>query len=51
MKLSDGLFLEVSKKVAKEYPEIKHNNMIIDVRNVKNSIIGLTNTFATTLLL
>ena len=31
MKLSDGLFLEVSKKVAKEYPDIKHNNMIIDV--------------------
>jgi isocitrate dehydrogenase (NAD+) len=30
MKLSDGLFLEVSKKVAKDYPEIQHDNMIID---------------------
>jgi len=30
MKLSDGLFLETSREVAKEYPEIKHNDMIID---------------------
>ncbi|XP_057342177.1 isocitrate dehydrogenase [NAD] subunit gamma, mitochondrial [Microplitis mediator] len=30
MKLSDGLFLEVSKEVAKNYPEIIHDNMIID---------------------
>uniref|UniRef100_A0A1A9WRQ3 Isopropylmalate dehydrogenase-like domain-containing protein n=1 Tax=Glossina brevipalpis TaxID=37001 RepID=A0A1A9WRQ3_9MUSC len=30
MKLSDGLFLEVAKKVHKEYPELEHNNMIID---------------------
>lgn len=30
MKLSDGLFLETSKKIAKEYPEIEHNDMIID---------------------
>lgn len=30
MKLSDGLFLEVSKQVAKEYPDIAHDNMIID---------------------
>ncbi|KAF5287232.1 hypothetical protein FQR65_LT12276 [Abscondita terminalis] len=30
MKLSDGLFLETSRKVAKEYPEIEHNDMIID---------------------
>nr|XP_023022997.1 isocitrate dehydrogenase [NAD] subunit gamma, mitochondrial-like [Leptinotarsa decemlineata] len=29
-KLSDGLFLETSKKIAKEYPEIEHNEMIID---------------------
>jgi len=29
-KLSDGLFLQVSKEVAKEYPEIQHNDMIID---------------------
>ncbi|CAG7721394.1 unnamed protein product [Allacma fusca] len=30
MKLSDGLFLEVSREVAKHYPEIEHNDMIID---------------------
>ncbi|XP_065165365.1 isocitrate dehydrogenase [NAD] subunit gamma, mitochondrial-like isoform X2 [Atheta coriaria] len=30
MKLSDGLFLETSRRVAKEYPEIEHNDMIID---------------------
>lgn len=30
MKLSDGLFLETSKNVAKDYPDIEHNNMIID---------------------
>lgn len=30
MKLSDGLFLEVSRDIAKDYPEIKHNDMIID---------------------
>ncbi|KAF5283438.1 hypothetical protein FQA39_LY04814 [Lamprigera yunnana] len=30
MKLSDGLFLETSRKVAKEYPDIEHNDMIID---------------------
>ncbi|KAG5890105.1 hypothetical protein JTB14_005240 [Gonioctena quinquepunctata] len=30
MKLSDGLFLETSKRIAKEYPEIEHNDMIID---------------------
>ncbi|XP_077284836.1 isocitrate dehydrogenase (NAD(+)) 3 non-catalytic subunit gamma isoform X2 [Arctopsyche grandis] len=30
MKLSDGLFLETSRKVAKDYPEIEHNDMIID---------------------
>lgn len=29
-KLSDGLFLETSKRIAKEYPEIEHNDMIID---------------------
>ncbi len=29
-KVSDGLFLEVSRKVAKEFPEIEHNDMIID---------------------
>ncbi|KAJ8707673.1 hypothetical protein PYW07_011350 [Mythimna separata] len=30
MKLSDGLFLETSKRIAKEYPDIEHNDMIID---------------------
>lgn len=30
MKLSDGLFLETSKQVAKEFPDITHNDMIID---------------------
>ncbi|CAG9759329.1 unnamed protein product [Ceutorhynchus assimilis] len=30
MKLSDGLFLETSKKIAKLYPEVEHNDMIID---------------------
>ncbi|KAL7291556.1 hypothetical protein TKK_0014811 [Trichogramma kaykai] len=30
MKLSDGLFLETSRKVAKEYPEIALSDMIID---------------------
>lgn len=30
MKLSDGLFLEVARTIAKEYPDIEHNDMIID---------------------
>lgn len=30
MKLSDGLFLEVTRKIAKEFPEIQHNDMIVD---------------------
>lgn len=30
MKLSDGLFLETCRRVAKEYPSISHNDMIID---------------------
>lgn len=30
MKASDGLFLETCSEVAKEYPNIEHNNMIID---------------------
>ncbi|XP_021941729.1 isocitrate dehydrogenase [NAD] subunit gamma, mitochondrial-like [Zootermopsis nevadensis] len=30
MKLSDGLFLETSRKIASEYPDIEHNDMIID---------------------
>ncbi|XP_034943455.1 isocitrate dehydrogenase [NAD] subunit gamma, mitochondrial [Chelonus insularis] len=30
MKLSDGLFLETARNMAKNYPEITHNDMIID---------------------
>jgi len=30
MKLSDGLFLECARKVAREYPDIEYNEMIID---------------------
>ncbi|XP_044765864.1 isocitrate dehydrogenase [NAD] subunit gamma, mitochondrial-like isoform X2 [Coccinella septempunctata] len=30
MKLSDGLFLDTARRVALEYPEIEHNDMIID---------------------
>jgi len=30
MKSSDGLFLAVSREVAKDYPDIEHNDMIID---------------------
>ncbi|XP_026478059.1 isocitrate dehydrogenase [NAD] subunit gamma, mitochondrial-like isoform X1 [Ctenocephalides felis] len=30
MKLSDGLFLEISRDVSKNYPNIEHNDMIID---------------------
>ena len=30
MKLSDGLFLECIRKVAKEYPEIEHHEVIVD---------------------
>ena len=30
MKLSDGLFLECARNVAKEYPDLKHDDMIID---------------------
>lgn len=30
MKLSDGLFLECCRSVAKEYPEIEFNDMIVD---------------------
>ncbi|MBM7624502.1 isocitrate dehydrogenase (NAD(+)) [Sporohalobacter salinus] len=30
MKLSDGLFLETAKEVAKEYPEIEFNDRIVD---------------------
>lgn len=30
MKISDGCFLETSRRVAKDYPDIEHNDMIID---------------------
>ena len=30
MKVTDGLFLEVSGRVAKDFPDIKHEQMIID---------------------
>lgn len=30
MKISDGTFLESSRRIAKEYPDIQHNDMIID---------------------
>ncbi|KAK9890284.1 hypothetical protein WA026_010387 [Henosepilachna vigintioctopunctata] len=30
MKLSDGLFLDTSRRIALEYPDIEHNDMIID---------------------
>lgn len=29
-KVSDGLFLDTSRRIAKEYPDIEHNDMIID---------------------
>jgi isocitrate dehydrogenase (NAD+) len=30
MKMADGMFLEVSRRVAAEYPEIVHNDLIVD---------------------
>merc|ERR1719384_1502697 len=30
MKLTDGLFLQVATDVAKDYPQIEFNNMIVD---------------------
>jgi len=30
MKITDGLFLQVCKEVSKDYPELEHDNMIID---------------------
>ncbi|KAL5274086.1 IDH3G family protein [Megaselia abdita] len=54
MKLSDGLFLEVANKLSKEYPEIEHNNMIIDntcmqlVSNPKQfDVMNMTNLYGT----
>lgn len=54
MKLSDGLFLETSRRVAKEYPEIKHDDMIIDnccMQLVSNphqfEVMNMTNLYGT----
>lgn len=54
MKVTDGLFLEVSNRVAKDYPEIEHNNMIIDnccMQLVSNpwqfDVMVLTNLYGT----
>jgi isocitrate dehydrogenase (NAD+) len=30
MKLSDGLFLKIAKQVARNYPDIEHNDIIVD---------------------
>lgn len=54
MKLSDGLFLETSRQVAKDYPDIKHNDMIIDnccMQLVSNphqfEVMNMTNLYGT----
>ena len=54
MKKTGGLFLEVSKRVAKDYPDIEHNDMIMDntcMQLVSNpwqfDIMILTNLYGT----
>uniref|UniRef100_A0A0A9Z381 Isocitrate dehydrogenase [NAD] subunit gamma 1, mitochondrial n=1 Tax=Lygus hesperus TaxID=30085 RepID=A0A0A9Z381_LYGHE len=54
MKLSDGLFLETSRRVAKDYPNIAHNDMIIDnccMQLVSNphqfDVMNMTNLYGT----
>ncbi|XP_014239687.1 isocitrate dehydrogenase [NAD] subunit gamma, mitochondrial-like isoform X2 [Cimex lectularius] len=54
MKLSDGLFLEISRRIAEEYPEIEHNDMIIDnccMQLVSNpyqfDVMNMTNLYGT----
>jgi len=54
MKVTDGMFLEVSKQVAKDYPDIEHQNMIIDnccMQLVSNpwqfDVMVLTNLYGT----
>uniref|UniRef100_A0A1L8E0A2 Putative isocitrate/isopropylmalate dehydrogenase n=1 Tax=Nyssomyia neivai TaxID=330878 RepID=A0A1L8E0A2_9DIPT len=54
MKLSDGLFLQVSREIAQEYPDIEHNDMIIDnccMQLVSNpyqfDVINTTNLYGT----
>eukprot|EP00092_Neocalanus_flemingeri_P010097 GFUD01010881.1.p1 GENE.GFUD01010881.1~~GFUD01010881.1.p1 ORF type:complete len:376 (-),score=99.75 GFUD01010881.1:148-1275(-) len=54
MKVTDGLFLEVSRRVAKDYPDIEHQQMIIDnccMQLVSNpwqfDVMVLTNLYGT----
>ena len=54
MKVTDGMFLEVSKNVAKDFPDIKHESMIIDnccMQLVSNpwqfDVMVLTNLYGT----
>lgn len=48
MKLADGLFLKICSDVAKEYPEIEYNNMIID--NCSMQLVSNPNQFDVLLL-
>ncbi|CAG2105301.1 unnamed protein product [Medioppia subpectinata] len=48
MKLADGLFLNICTQMAKEYPEIKYNNMIID--NCSMQLVSNPNQFDVLLL-
>ncbi|KAL0279735.1 UNVERIFIED_CONTAM: hypothetical protein PYX00_001233 [Menopon gallinae] len=54
MKMADGLFLETSRKIAKDYPDIQHNDMIIDnccMQLVSNphqfDVMNMTNLYGT----
>ena len=54
MKVTDGMFLEVSKRVAEEFPDIEHESMIIDnccMQLVSNpwqfDVMVLTNLYGT----
>lgn len=54
MKLSDGLFLETARNIAKEYPDLEHNDMIIDnccMQLVSNphqfDVMNMTNLYGT----
>ena len=54
MKVTDGMFLEVCKQVAKDYPDIEHQSMIIDnccMQLVSNpwqfDVMVLTNLYGT----
>lgn len=48
MKLADGLFLKVCTEIAKEYPDIEFNNMIID--NCSMQLVSNPNQFDVLLL-